>query len=175
MEDKQYVEIDPLEKESEILSLFKEYDPKSYGKNDEGFDWIEEEDSRCVVISNPYSDNDLEINIGDMNEFTVYFGDAHDHFWAYQEEYEYMLDMIKKILLNEVCEAELNDADGKWFGSCYPNKSEIDKDPVELFDFCFNEKEFSKHLFKSGYSVSFSFWNPVDNKTITIPAKRKRK
>ena len=172
MEDRHYIEINPLEKESEILSLFKEYGPKSFGKNDNGFDWIEEEDSRCVVFFNPYCDNNLEINIGDMGEFTVYFGNHHSHFWAYQDDYEYMLDLIKKILLTETCGAELKDAAEKWFGSSYFDKTEIDKDPVELFDFCFKEKEFPEHLNKSGYSVCFSFLNPVDNRTKTIPAGR---
>ena len=172
MNDKHYTEIDPLEKESEILSLFKEYNPKSFGKNNDGFDWIEEEDSRCVVFFNPYYDNNLEINIEDMGEFTVYFGNNHIHYLAYQDDYERMLDLIKEILSNDICAAELKDSADKWFGSCYLGKSEIGKDPVELFGFCFKEKEFSNHLIESGYSVSFSFWNPVDNTTITLPAGR---
>ena len=54
MDDKYYQEINPLEKEEELLSYFKEYGPKSFGKTDDGYDWIEEDEAKCIVLFNPY-------------------------------------------------------------------------------------------------------------------------
>lgn len=168
MDNKHHQEINVLDKENEILSLFKDYSPKSFCKEDEGFDWLEEEDSKCILFINPFCDNDIEINIGDRGEFTLFFGNNHEHYCAYQDDYENLLEQIKRILINELCGAVLKDSVDKWFGSCFCEKNEVDKELSQIFDFCFKVKEFSDHLIKTGYSVCFTFWNPTDNKTIAI-------
>lgn len=164
----EYIEIDPLDKEKDILEALKEYDPKSYAITDEGYDWMEEETSKCVVIKNPYETSDLEINIGDRNEFTVFFAGFHEHFFAYECEYERMLATVKRILRNELCAALLCDAQGKWFGSSLPDQEEKEQGPEKVFDTVFKIDEFREKLTKRGYTVEYRYWDPADDATVTV-------
>lgn len=73
MENKYYDAINPLDKETEILTLFREYSPKSFQKTDDGYDWLGECDTKCVVFTSPYSLDSIEVTIEYMDEFTIYF------------------------------------------------------------------------------------------------------
>lgn len=164
--DKYYVEIDPVEKIDEILELFKEFCPKIYSKTDEGYDWIEEDFSRCIVFVNPFSSENLEINVGDSGEFTLFFSAVHAHYFSYQSDYEEMLDTIKNILSNKLCAGTISNLDGKWFGSGIFKNTEVGKNPQEVFDFVFKEKEFRNTLLKTGFEIKYTFWNPANNQSI---------
>jgi hypothetical protein len=37
----------------------KEYNPHIFSKTDEGYEWLEEDDSKCIVLDNPYYDETL--------------------------------------------------------------------------------------------------------------------
>ena len=71
--NKRYIEINPIDKIDEMTSIFKDYSPKVFSKNDEGYDWIEEDDSKCIVLFNPFYDNNLEI-LGRAEEITFRYG-----------------------------------------------------------------------------------------------------
>ena len=47
--DKCYIEINPIDKIGEMMSMFKDFSPKLFSKNYEGYDWIEEDDSKCII------------------------------------------------------------------------------------------------------------------------------
>ena len=111
---KKNISINPLEKIDEIISLFKDYNPKIFSNLDKGYEWIMEDDYKCIVFFNPYSDNNLTINVGDMGEFTLYFNNLHTHYLPYQTEYEYLIDTIKNILDNNVCCGYIEDKNGEW-------------------------------------------------------------
>lgn len=160
---KKNISINPLEKIDEIISLFKDYNHKIFSNLDKGYEWIMEDDSKCIVFFNPYSDNNLTINVGDMGEFTLYFNNLHTHYLPYQTEYEYLIDTIKNILENNACCGYIEDKNGEWYGSKIFEKHEIDSNYNESFDFIFNHKEFYNKLNKNGYVVNFIFWNPIYN------------
>ena len=170
MDEKYYQPIVTLEKIEELLTAFREYSPKLYSKYDEGFDWIEEDNSRCMVLANPFCDENIDILI-DLGEFVVFFAGYHCHCFAYQGDFEDMIQTVKCILHNELCAAVLWDSADKWFGSRLLEKTEIDKSPTEMFDTTFESKEFSDHLAESGYRIKLTFWNPVDSKTIEVQKK----
>lgn len=157
------ISFNPLEKIDELISLFKQYNPKIFSNKDKDYEWIMEDDSKCIVFYNPYSDNNLTINVGDMGEFTLYFNTFHAHYFPYQSEYEYLIKTIKSIFENNVCCGFITDNKGEWFGSKLFEKNDINNDVTILFDYIFNQKEFYNKLNKNGYVVNFIFWNPIYN------------
>ena len=164
--NKRYIEINPIDKIDEMMSIFKDYSPKVFSKNDKGYDWIEEDDSKCIVLFNPFYDNNLEILVEDMGEFTLYYDSSHEHYPPYQLYYEDLISTVKSILENKVCVGTLLDTQENWFGSGTFKKEEITKNVTEIFNCVFKIKEFSDKLLKSGYIVKYTFWNPVENKEL---------
>ncbi|MDY4886578.1 MAG: hypothetical protein SO533_02915 [Eubacteriales bacterium] len=77
-----------------------------------------------------------------------------------------MVERIRDIFFNRICAGTLTDNNGKWYGSGYFDKNEIEEQPQKVFEFVFKEKEFYNHLTKVGYRVKYEFWNRVDNITI---------
>ena len=168
MQDERYfMEINPFDKIDEIMEAFKDFSPKIFTKTDDGYDWLEEDDSKCIVFANSYGGQSLEIDVGDMGEFTLCY-DWHAHYANYQYDYDLMIERIRDIFENRICCGNITDSEGKWFGSGYFDKAEIQNTIIENFTYTFGEKEFSDHLIKSGYTVTYTFWNPIDNKTITV-------
>ena len=166
MDNRYYIEIIALDKVAEILDTFKEYNPHIFSKTDEGYEWLEEDDSKCIVLDNPYYDETLEIVVGDMDEFMLYFAKSHAHYSNYQFDYDQMIERIKEILTNNSCAGVITDNEGNWFGSAFFDKDDIKKAPQSTFDFVFKEKEFADKLLSKGYKVEYSFWNPIDNSVI---------
>ena len=163
MDDKYYIEFDPHDKFDDIFTTLKEYNPKVYSKTDDGYDWIEEDDTKCIVLENPYDRDNLVINVGDSWEFTISIGKNHCHFLPYLGIYEEMINVIKDILNNDVCVASIKDCNGRWFGSRFIQKDQINKDPKEIFDSIFENYEFNKLLTNNGFIMDLNFWNPVDD------------
>ena len=166
MDNRYYIEIIALDKVAEILDTFKEYNPHIFSKTDEGYEWLEEDDSKCIVLDNPHYEETLEIVVGDMGEFMLFFAKSHAHYSNYQLDYEQMIERIKGILTNNFCAGVITDNEGNWFGSAFFDKDDIKKAPQSTFDFVFKEKEFADKLLSKGYKVEYSFWNPIDNSVI---------
>ena len=166
MNEKYKVEINPIDKEEELLEIFREYKPTSYSITDEGYDWLENDQSKCIVIKNPYCENDVEIELENMDQITLFFADFHTHYFAYQGYYDDMVRTVKSILMNETCSGVIKNLNGKWFGSTLAEKSEIGKDPQVVFDFIFNIDEFRRNLSENGYKINYCFWDPVDDSVI---------
>jgi hypothetical protein len=162
------IEINPLDKIDEILEIFKQHNPKVFSCNDEGYDWLECDSSRCIFIKNPYCENDIELSIGDDDEFVLNFSSGHAHYLNYEYDYERLIENISDILKNTLCSGTITDSEGKWYGSGFFEKEKINDDPQNVFKFVFDIKEFRGHLTKMGYKVEYTFWNPTDNKTITF-------
>ena len=165
MDERYYIEIQVLDKVEEILDIFKEYSPKVYSKTDSGYDWLEEDDSKCIVFENPNYDQQIEIDVGDMGEFLLFFAKSHAHYANYQLDYDQLIECIRNILNNNVCAGVITDINDKWYGSAFFGKEEIIKKPQEVFEFVFKEKEFYEKLTRHGYKIEYAFWNPKDNKT----------
>ncbi len=165
MDERYYMEIDPFDKINEILESFKSYAPKVFSKTDKGFDWMEEDHSKCIAFKNPYGGEDLEIVVGDRGEFTLYYK-GHAHYANYQYDYDLMIERVRDIFNNNICTGYLTDRNAKWYGSGYFKKSKIAEPVQKVFEFVFKEKEFYNHLTATGYKVEYIFWNPIYNKTI---------
>lgn len=164
MDERYYIEIQVLDKVEEMLELFKEYAPKVYSKKDNGYDWLEEDYSKCIVFKNPHYDQQIAIDVGDMSEFTLFFAKSHAHYANYQLDYDQLIECIRNILSNNVCAGVITDSNGKWYGSAFFDKEEIIKEPQEVFEFVFKEKEFCDKLISRGYKIEYTFWHPKDNK-----------
>ena len=173
-ENKYHQPISFLEKIDELLELFKDFNPSLYNKTDPGYEWLEEDDEKCIVFVNPFNGENIEIDIGDMSEATLYFSGQHSHYDEYQGDYEDLVDRINSILHNESGAAIIKDADENWHGSCFIEKDELTKKPTEIFEFVFKQKEFADHLNESGYHVIIDFWNPEYSKEIIVPPIKKK-
>ena len=171
MNKKYYIEIDPINKEKEILDIFKDYNARSFSKTDNGYDWLEEDTSKCVVIPNPHGGEDLEINVGDIGEFTIYFSANHAHYASCQGDYEEMIRTIQEILNNDLCSGIIKDTEGKWYGSRFVNKADTNNKPEIVFDFVFKKKEFRDKLMKTGYYIEFVFWDPANSIILGAPSQ----
>ena len=163
-DDRYFMELNALDKIDDVLEIFKEYSPCVFLKTDEGYDWMEEDHSKCIVFANPYGGESLEIVVGDRDEFTLCYN-GHAHYANYQYDYDLMIERIRDIFCNRICAGTLTDNSGKWYGSGYFDKNEIAEQPQKVFEFVFKEKEFYEHLTRVGYKVKYEFWNPADNIT----------
>ena len=164
-DERRFIEINPFNKIDEILDIFKQHNPRVFMNTDKGYDWIEEDDSKCIVFENPYGGESLEILVGDFGEFTLYFN-QHAHYDSYQYDYDLMIKTIRDIFCNRICAGRIEDKNGKWYGGGYFDKSEITEQPQKVFEYIFKHKEFFDHLTKVGYKVKYCFWNPIDDITI---------
>ena len=169
--DSFFVEINPFDKIDEIITKFSAYNPTVFSKQDKGYDWLEEEYAKCIVFVNPHYNRNIEIDIGDRDEFTLYFADNHNHYANYQYDYELMIDSLAKLLTNVTCAGTITDSNGKWYGSQWVEKEEITMDPEQVFDYVFKYPEFSKKLHKNGYTITYDFWDPQNNKVLTFDKK----
>ncbi len=163
MEELDYTELDPIEKISEIRELFKEYESCVYSRDDEGYDWLEYDDSKCLVFNNSFSENCIQISVDDEDEFTLYFAGYHCHFPNYKYAYDEMVGMVKEILTNNACAVVLTDKNGKWYGSSYFSKEDSSRADEESLSKVFSDPAL---LENDGYETNFIFWNPIDNKSI---------
>ena len=164
MKDKRFLEINPVSKEKEILSIFKEFNPKSFSLNDKGYEWLEE-GSKCIVICNPFYDKNIEIVLEDKCEFTLYFSVHHSHYAEYQSDYEYMIENIKKILNNQRGVCAVFNSKGEWSGSCFVETDDKDKSVDEILGYIYESKEYFKKLLPD-CKIEFNFWEPQNNKII---------
>ena len=166
MENRTNAEINVLEKIEEITELFKDYNSKVFSQTDEGYDWLEEEDSKCIVLENPYSDVPIEIGVGDMDEFTLFFAGGHAHFDGDLLDYGRLLTCVRNILQGVECAGRLTDSDGRWYSAGFFEKDVLRKSPEDVFETVFRIPVFAKQLQSKGYKVEYIFWNPSDNQTV---------
>lgn len=162
MENIYYDKINPIDKVNEIMTLFQQFNPKSFSNADGEYDWLDDE-AKCIVITNPYSSDNIEICVENFGEFILFFAEHHSHYAGYQGDYEDMLKDLNNIFINNLCAGILFDNDNNWYGDCWVKKDNITIDPKEIFSFVFKEKEFRTKLLKKGYQAKFVFWNPIDN------------
>lgn len=110
---------EPADKIDDLLSRIQKYEPHIAVKNDHYLD---------VRLTSAYGD-DLWIEID--GEFSIFFGDWHEHFFAYEEEYTAFLEDLFAILENRrftICAY----SGGKWRMSILsdtdiPDKAQLKK------------------------------------------------
>lgn len=166
MDERYDGEIDIFDKVGEIMELFKDYNPKVFSQSDEGYDWLEEADSKCIVLNNPYCGNPIEIGVGDMDEFTLFFAGGHAHFDSNLLDYGRLIDCVRNILQGMECAGRLMDSAGKVYGAGFFEKEKVTRLPEEVFQSVFRIPLYADQLLRIGYKVEYTFWNPVDNHTV---------
>lgn len=164
---KYYMEINPLDKIDDLKKRLAGYKVEMKNHEDEGFDWLEDYQD-YMVVSNPFSDNSIEILFQEKDEFTLFFGGGHCHFFPYEYDYEEMCKLMDGILDNRVCTAVLMNGMDKWLGSTFIEKEEVQNPYTKTFEFVFKHTEFEDKVKKNGGSVHYTFWNPKDDVHIII-------
>lgn len=114
------VECDPISKIDNVISIIMDYDMQI---TDRKADYLE-----VKLISTCGEELWIEIE----TEFSIFFGDWHAHYYAYEEEYQIFLDDLLGILENKkfiIC-AYKGD---RWCGSCLsesdtPDESDLRKE-----------------------------------------------
>ena len=166
MKSQYNLEINVLEKIEEIAELFKEHNPKVFSQADKGYDWLEEADSKCIVMENPYGGESIEIGVGDMEEFTLFFAGGHAHFGNDLYDYGRLLACVRNILQGAECAGRLMDSAGTVYGAGFFEKEKVTRLPEEVFQSVFRIPLYADQLLRIGYRVEYTFWNPMDNQTV---------
>ena len=160
------MEFKPIEKMSELMEMFKEYNPIIHQNFDDGYDWLDE-NSCCIEIPNPNAGDNITIECGGCGEFTVCFSYYHSHYFADEYGYSYMCERLADLLNNKICVAAMFcGSENKWLGSTMSKKEKISLPYEEIFSFIFEHKEFAEKLRTNGGEAQFVFWNSSLNKTI---------
>lgn len=163
------MELNPIDKVHDLIERFKEYHLSIRRKWDNGYEWLEEENDICVVITNPSSENSIEIECQDDGEFTVYFAANHSHYVGDDAGYEYLCGLIMDILDNKKCSAALfYGKESKWIGSSMIDSEELKRSVWDVFDYVLKYEEFAACLKGHGGSAQYVFWNSDLNQTIEI-------
>ena len=170
------MEINPIDKATDLLATLKEYSPTIRRKADKGYEWLEEETDVCIEILNLDSDNPddgLTIICEDDGEFTLCFG-AHVHYSPCEDEYNQMCQMALDILSNKVCSVDLLCEENKsWLGSCFMRCNEIDHPVREIFAYLWQQEYFAEKIQSSGCEVHYYFWDKSLNKIIIVQKDEK--
>ena len=170
------MEINPIDKATELLITLKEYSPTIRRRSDKGYEWLEEETDVCIEILNLDSDNPddgLTIICEDDGEFTLCFG-THVHYSPCEDEYNKLCQMALDILNNEVCSADLLSGEDKsWLGSCFKRCDEIECSVRDVFAYLWQQEYLAEKIQSSGYEVHYCFWNQSLNKNIKVQKEEK--
>ena len=157
----------PMSYAKELSKIFGQHNLKEYSANDVEYEWLEGEDSRCVLIENENPGKNVRITL-EYWEITLAFGAMHTHYEYSNEGFEKVISIVKGILEGELCAVSLSDLSGEWFGDCLLKKEKTDADVKEIFSSVFSHKCFYNKLTRSGYVAVFLFWSPEYDKTVKV-------
>ena len=162
------MEFNPIDKVSELMEMFKEYNPIIHKNSDEGYDWLDE-NLLCIEIPNPNAGDSITIECEDCGEFTVCYAYFHSHHFADDYGYSCMCEQLSDLLNNKICSASIFCGnEKKWMGSTTIEKEKISLPLEDLFHFVFEHREFAEDLRKNGGQARFVFWDSSLNKTISF-------
>ncbi len=123
--EKDLIEVDPTTRVDALMHVFAEYKPVLKRKNDDGYDWLEDDECVCIIIPNPLSEA-LDIKIELAAEFTLYFGGSHCHYWSYESGYEDLIEGVHSIVRGELCSFGITYGGWDWCSGFW-NGKQIDK------------------------------------------------
>lgn len=166
------MDINPIDKVDELLEMLQQFNPTVKRITDRGYEWMEEETDICIEILNPNSDNPddgLLIICEDNGEFTLGFGDMHEHYNACSNEYKEMCKTTLDILNNKLCSVVFLLGDEKtWIASSYITVDEI-SNPLSAVFGCSWQKEYFADKIKSGdCEAHCHFWDSSLNEIIKV-------
>jgi len=161
---------DTLDKLQELCDFLSGCKYELHKRDDGEYQYLDEE-SVCITIPNPYSDNKMYIDLED--EFTLSYGAYHAHYDPDSDGYNEMVETIKGFLDNELCCASMYSGEPlKWLGSTTLTKAESIQRPIkDVFSFILKIKEFKIRLNTDGGEVHYDFWNPADDRIVKIKKK----
>ncbi len=159
--------MNPFNKIDELCELCGAWSTQVKYQSDEGYNWLEDW-ARCIVVNNPYSDNNIEVKIEDGCEFILFFAGGHCHYYPDDEEFLRLRTDLTNLLNNSICAAAIFYGENHCLGETYVKKEDLDLPYTEVFSFVLRHKEFSDQLYLQGGVVEYRFWNPKDDKTIRI-------
>ncbi len=163
---------DTCDKLQELCDLLSGWNYELHYRDNGEYDYLDEA-SVCITILNPYSDNQMYIDLEE--EFTLSYGAFHEHYSPDCNGYHEMVKTMQEILDNNLCIATMYYSEPlKWLGSTTLTKDESLQCPIkEVFSFILKIKEFKTRLNTDGGEVHYDFWNPADDRVIKIDKKEK--
>ena len=160
-------EFKPIDKLSELTEMLGAYNPIIHQKNEEGYDWLDE-NSFCIEVPNPNGGESLIIE-ADCWEFTVFYSYYHTHFCAEEGMYGAMCITISDILNSKLGTAAIFcGSENKWMSSTMIERENTSLPIEEIFQHTFNHSKSADKLRINGGEARFIFWDSSFNKTIKI-------
>ena len=150
--------IDPVNKLNDLLTLLNNCEVEINDNKKEEYKYLADNHLSLKVI-NKENDNYMYIDLED--EFSLFFGDWHNHFYPEEEYYQILKENIIGILKNDLCVFSIY-SQNKW-------KASYLSEPI------FNQEEATKKLsnsFKSidkeNITIKITYWDKTKNKEYLI-------
>ena len=157
-------DFDPTEKQGELLMLLSGQQVTVHTSAEDDFDYMENEDV-AFVVKNPHSEEDLLIEL--CGEFSVFFEKWHGEYPATEEGYAQMTQDVQAVLAGSAGALSLYTEDG-WQGTALcTEKPGPDADAAGLLERCWSAEKPHKPLEK-GSRVELVYWDPAQNRTLTV-------
>lgn len=143
-------------KKCELLDIFKKYTIEEHTCKEEEYSYLADEDE-LIVIKNPNSKNDINIEISD--EFTLFFADWHGHFDPYEEDYHEMIQIILDILSGKLCSVAAY-TKNNWLGSSLLEKEiDITSNQTQLLEMLLRDSEPIEKIYEKGGRLIVDYWD----------------
>lgn len=122
------IPVDTYASEEELIKLVKGYDVIRHTNKEEEYDYMYDEDITLEVV-NPDKIENLYIEISD--EYTIFYGPWHTHYFSYEYDYKMMKNVIKNIMNNKFGAYGVYKNDNCLMGNIV-EKSKEEFDPTEV-------------------------------------------
>ncbi|MBQ9383885.1 MAG: hypothetical protein IJT87_06575 [Ruminiclostridium sp.] len=166
MEDnKDYREISIQEAVSDLTNLLSEkgLDYTVHTQNDEGYDYLDDEECRSINMVNKSGD---ELFIDLQGEFTIFFQEWHEHYYTEKWDYDKLKNDLLDLLSNKLFVFTVM-CNNEWMCSVLVRDSQISKEEVkQKVRKYLNHPEFRNKLKINGADICFKFWDDKLNKKI---------
>ncbi len=135
-------------------------------------DW--EDYDHLLEVKNPDGGESLEIDVGEDDRFSLFYGGWHAHFDACKRDYFDMLETIRKILSSEVCAVRVSSGKSHWLGCDLTHRMYTSSDASEIVLrrtlLC---KEFEDEVHATGGRISVTYWDSRRNSSFVFEARDK--
>lgn len=147
----------------DILAHLKGFEVIEHTNAEEQFkDW--DDWDHLLEVKNPDGGESLEIDVGEDDRFSLFYGGWHSHFRACKGDYFEMLDTIAQILSNNVCAVMVSSGRNSWLGCDLTHRKYTSADKSEIVLkrtlLC---REFEDEVHTSGGKIKVAYWDSSKN------------
>ena len=127
-----------------------------------------------LEVKNPDGGAALEIDVGEDDRFSLFYGGWHTHFEAYKGYYMDMLATIREILSGKVCAVKVSSGKSPWLGCDLTHRMYTNADEPEIVLkrtlLC---EDFEDEVHATGGKIEVTYWDSRRNCRFVFDARGK--